>query len=460
MPTYSALSTQIDAVKAEITSSLSAASYTAQDLVYVAKALETLGNLLGINDLVAATDDALGQLNDYVASVLDGTENLLVDKLYVGDGATAFETNAGLQNPAIITSISADDYAQIAFKNYSANANASTDYIAYSSNGTDSAGYIDMGITSASFSDPEFTITGPNDGYIFMVAPEVKTASIVNKSLTTNVATLTTSLPHGFLTGQQVVISAVDGVFNGTYTIASTPTSNTFTYSKAATNVSSTAVSPNGLATANTTGAGNLVLATGDTGIENKIIFAAGGLASNNTQMAITPDENIHIEIATPSTSPTTGALTVVGGVGISGDLNIAGDVDITGTITFGGSGTTVETANIAVTDPMIFVASGNTADAVDGAFVVEYKDGATTKYSAVARDASDNDIWKFASGLTTKPTTTINYAQAGLAYDIVYAQAFRVSRPAAAADEVTTKGYVDTVDQNNFLATLMGVLG
>ncbi len=84
-----------------------------------------------------------------------------------------------------------------------------------------------------------------------------------------------------------------------------------------------------------TTGNGNLVLATGDTGAQNKIVFAAGGLASDDTQMVITPGQNVHIEIPTESTSPTTGALTVVGGVGIQGDVNIQGD------ITFGGEGTT-----------------------------------------------------------------------------------------------------------------------
>jgi hypothetical protein len=65
--------------------------------------------------------------------------------------------------------------------------------------------------------------------------------------------------------------------------------------------------------------------------------------------MIITPDQSVHIEIATPSTSPTTGALTVVGGVGIVGDVNIAGS------ITFGGSGTQVSTANLSVTAPFIF---------------------------------------------------------------------------------------------------------
>ncbi len=71
-----------------------------------------------------------------------------------------------------------------------------------------------------------------------------------------------------------------------------------------------------------TSGAGNLVFATGANGSDNKIIFAAGGYDSGNEQMSITPDLNVHIEIATPSTSPTTGALTVVGGVGIQGDVN------------------------------------------------------------------------------------------------------------------------------------------
>ena len=55
MPDYSSLSTQITALKSEISDSLAASTYSAQDLVFVAKALETLGSLLGVNDIVAAT---------------------------------------------------------------------------------------------------------------------------------------------------------------------------------------------------------------------------------------------------------------------------------------------------------------------------------------------------------------------------------------------------------------------
>jgi hypothetical protein len=391
MPNYSSLSTQIDAIKSEISSSLAASAYSAQDLVYVAKALQALGSVVAP----------------------DGVSNITVnDNIYLGTAAEAFATTAALTNPNLVIAVTETDYAQIAFTNRSSNANASTDIILYSNNGNDSSGYIDMGITSSNFADPDFTVTGKGDGYIFMVGAD-----------------------------------------------------------------------------AGATDRGNLVFATSDTGTQNKIIFAAGGLASDNEQMSITPDQNVHIEIATPSTSPTTGALTVVGGVGISGDVNIDG------TITFGGAGTTVETSNLAVTDPLIFTGNENQGDALDLGFVGEFANPIATitktvsnkaltsnvatlttsathgfsvgdiavitgvdatfngtyyvkavpttttftydktnanvtsaaatgsvsvsgqrRFAAVARDASDGVI-KFLTNITTKPTTTINFAEAGTVY-------------------------------------------
>jgi hypothetical protein len=391
MPNYSSLSTQIDAIKSEISSSLAASAYSAQDLVYVAKALQALGSVVAP----------------------DGVSNITInDNIYLGTTAEAFATTAALTNPNLVIAVTETDYAQIAFTNRSSNANASTDIILYSNNGNDSSGYIDMGITSSNFADPDFTVTGKGDGYIFMVGAD-----------------------------------------------------------------------------AGATDRGNLVFATSDTGTQNKIIFAAGGLASDNEQMSITPDQNVHIEIATPSTSPTTGALTVVGGVGISGDVNIDG------TITFGGAGTTVETSNLAVTDPLIFTGNENQGDALDLGFVGEFANAISTitktvsnkaltsnvatlttsathgfsvgdiavitgvdatfngtyyvkavpttttftfnktnanvtsaaatgsvsvsgqrRFAAVARDASDGVI-KFLTNITTKPTTTINFAEAGAVY-------------------------------------------
>jgi hypothetical protein len=394
MPNYSSLSTQVTEIKNEISSSLAASAYTAQDLVYVAKALQALGTVVAP----------------------DGVSNItVIDNIYLGTLAEGFATTASLTNPTLVVTTTATDYAQIAFSNRSANANASTDIILYSNNGTDASGYMDMGITSSNFADPDFTITGKGDGYIFMVGAE-----------------------------------------------------------------------------AGSEDQGNLVFATGDTGTQNKIIFAAGGLSSDDTQMEITPGVNIHIEIDTPSTSPTTGALTVVGGVGIQGDVNIDG------TITFGGAGTTVETSNLAVSDPLIFTGNVNQGDALDLGFVGEYATTVTTitktvsnkalasnvatittsethgfavgdiavitgvdstfngthyvtgvpttttftfakenanvtsavatgsvsvslqrRFAAVSRDASDGVI-KFIKDITTKPTSTINFAEAGSSFAAV----------------------------------------
>ena len=391
MPNYSSLETQVTAIKAEISSGLAASQYSAQDLVYVAKALEAVSHVVAP----------------------DGVSNITVnDNIYLGTLSEGFATTASLTNPTLVVTTTATDYAQIAFSNRSANANASTDLILYSNNGTDASGYIDMGITSSNFADPDFTVTGKGDGYIFMVGAE-----------------------------------------------------------------------------AGSEDRGNLVFATSDTGTQNKIVFAAGGLSSDNTQMVITPDVNVHIEIPTPSTSPTTGALTVVGGVGIQGDVNIDG------TITFGGAGTTVETSNLAVSDPLIFTGNVNQGDALDLGFVGEYASTVSTitksvsnkaltsnvatlttsathgfavgdiavvtgvdatfngthyvtgvpttttftfakenanvtsasatgsvsvslqrRFAAVSRDASDGVI-KFIKDITTKPTSTINFSEAGSSY-------------------------------------------
>jgi len=297
MPNYTSLETQVTAIKSEISSSLAASAYSAQDLVYVAKALEALSHVVAP----------------------DGVSNITVnDNIYLGTTAESFATAAALTNPTLVVTANANDYAQIAFSNRNSGSDASTDIILYSNNGTDASGWIDMGITSSTFTDPEFSITGKGDGYIFMVGSE-----------------------------------------------------------------------------AGNLDQGNLVFATGDSGTQNKIIFAAGGLASDNTQMVITPDENVHIEIATPSTSPTTGALTVVGGVGIQGDVNIDGS------ITFGGAGTTVETANIAVTDPLIFTGNQNQGDALDLGFVGEYANTISTITKAISNKALTSNV----ATLTTSTT-------------------------------------------------------
>lgn len=83
---------------------------------------------------------------------------------------------------------------------------------------------------------------------ISVYAKRSVTASVSNKALTSNVATLTTSAAHKLFTGDSVAVTGVDATFNGTYTITAVPTTTTFRYAKTASNVASAAVSPVGTA--------------------------------------------------------------------------------------------------------------------------------------------------------------------------------------------------------------------
>ena len=234
---------------------------------------------------------------------IDGT-------LYLGASAAEIATGETLSNLIGFgvgnAGGSSENFTQFTIWNKNSDGLASTDVIAQTYNGSDLDGFIDMGITGENFDAEIYGITGPNDGYIFMVAP------------------------------------------------------------------------------AGTSGDGNLVLATGDTGQANKIVFAAGGLTSGNTQMEITPDENVHIEIATPSTSPSTGALTIVGGVGVQGNINVAGNAAIQGNQSLVGnlivqgslsvSGGQFATENLSSTDPLLFVGDQNEGNEFDLGFLTEAK--------------------------------------------------------------------------------------
>jgi hypothetical protein len=91
-------------------------------------------------------------------------------------------------------------------------------------------------------SSPGFTAT-----HFYAVLGTINSKTINNVALTTNVATITTSAAHGFSTGNTVTIAGLTNtVLNGTYTIASTPLSTTFTFAK--TNADITSVADSGTA--------------------------------------------------------------------------------------------------------------------------------------------------------------------------------------------------------------------
>jgi hypothetical protein len=87
------------------------------------------------------------------------------------------------------------------------------------------------------FFNDEFTRTFR---FVPFIPPPQK-INVVNKQLTSNIATLTTEGAHGLEVNEEIVIADVGLNFNGTYVVLSTPTSNTFTYQSYGNNVPSTA---------------------------------------------------------------------------------------------------------------------------------------------------------------------------------------------------------------------------
>lgn len=85
---------------------------------------------------------------------------------------------------------------------------------------------------------------------IIILKPTTSVQNINLKSLSSNLATLTTDSAHFISIGDLITVSGVDATFNGTHQITSV-TNTTFSYYKDSGNVSPTSVSPKGTYTKN-----------------------------------------------------------------------------------------------------------------------------------------------------------------------------------------------------------------
>jgi hypothetical protein len=148
------------------------------------------------------------------------------------------------------------------------------------------------------------------------------------------------------------------------------------------------------------------------TAADSKISTAVAALTKSSVGLGNvdnTSDANKPISTATqtaldlkaPKATPTfTGTLT-------------AADVVISGNLTVSGTTTTVDTQDLVVTDPMIYMGEGNSANLVDLGIVSSFDDG-TYQHTGLVRDASAS-TWKLFKGVTDEPTTTVNFAQGSL---------------------------------------------
>jgi hypothetical protein len=110
----------------------------------------TAGNLITAGDLLVNGN-----------STIDGLVSVLTE-LYVGPTANA----AIVTGPVIFAEGASNSFSQIGLQ--STNGNSSADMIVYSNDGSDSDGFADMGVTGNTFNDTNYTVTAPNDGYMYL----------------------------------------------------------------------------------------------------------------------------------------------------------------------------------------------------------------------------------------------------------------------------------------------------
>jgi len=117
-----------------------------------------------------------------------GVATLTANYIPYGDGVNPFQSSAnfayngtslrvgtaallgGITNPIIAGTGSVNGYIENYVYNASSGTSASADMVVYANNSTDAAGWADFGYTSSTYSDANYTVTGPNEAYLFSSA--------------------------------------------------------------------------------------------------------------------------------------------------------------------------------------------------------------------------------------------------------------------------------------------------
>ena len=249
------------------------------------------GNANLNNFVISGNSISTTQNNGDVTLVPKGTGKLRVrSKGLFGNGAEAHFSSAGIDESSIAIGsvMDSNGAAEILAVNKNSGTLAYSEFIAINNSGDQDSGWISIGVNSSGYDDPEYTLTGPDDGYVLFEAPQgtsangdlilgtgsyglnnkiilaaggftpsdaqlivapadLKRANLVSYSVTANVVTFVTDITHTFVANDIVSIADVGAPYNGTRTITAV-TSNTFNVSVTVGNIGSVNLSPPGFA--------------------------------------------------------------------------------------------------------------------------------------------------------------------------------------------------------------------
>jgi hypothetical protein len=153
---------------------------------------------------------------------------------------------------------------------------------------------------------------------------------------------------------------------------------------------------------------GRGVSSTWDNATSKEVVAAAiraqGGIVKTNAT------DNLDIIL---SLSPTITATTKFNGPlvqvdAVEADTATIGSLTVSGNLNVNGTTTSVNSTNVTIDDPMIYIGENNQSNVLDLGVVAAFNNG-TYQHSGLVRDASDG-VWKLFSGVTAEPTTVVDF--------------------------------------------------
>jgi hypothetical protein len=102
-----------------------------------------------------------------------------------------------------------------------------------------------------------------------------------------------------------------------------------------------------------------------------------------------------------------------IGQATFTGDVEIDQNLTVDGNLTVNGTEFIVSATSITIEDNILQLAHEQTSNSVDLGLVVGYNDG-LARHAGLVRDVSEGK-WKLFKGVTSEPTTTVNFAQGSL---------------------------------------------
>lgn len=148
-----------------------------------------------------------------MAITLNGTTGITAPGTETFGSGTAL---GGATNPIVSMAQGAAGYVQSYIINNTNGGSSSADIVAYPSNGTDSHGWVDMGITSLTYNDATYTVTGPNESYLFASAPSGSstTGNLVIATDNTGTANSIQFYTNGFTQAKSAARMTIDSSGN------------------------------------------------------------------------------------------------------------------------------------------------------------------------------------------------------------------------------------------------------